>query len=389
MWRRVNAGGPIAAYNYKTEDFPMHRFKVAFLLLVMVLSLLSCGGGESGGQPSDKATATSGGQTSSRAATSAPTQEAEEPAADSGEEDLNLSSLTGGLAALNSYKSKFTMTFSGKDDQGQPVSGTWTMEEDLTREPLAQRTAMSSTSQLEGEAGQFGSFEVITVGDMSYWITKEADGAESCTSMSSGEATNPQEGVFTPDIMGEINDAKYLGTDTVNGVRARHYAWEENSLPVWGFSGVKGDVWMAADGEYVVKYVAEASGKGMLFGSSQEEGTVHFEYGLTDVNGAFTIEPPAECEVPATDIPIMADAEDKMTFGTTVSYSSPSALADVVAFYQEEMPKNGWQASGEPMSAEGFASLEFTKDGRTAGLMLTYDADAKKTNAFISVTPDG
>jgi hypothetical protein len=367
----------------------MYRLKTAFLLLFVVLSLLSCGGGGAGDQPSDKATATSpsGGQTYGGATAPTPAQEATEPAVVSGEQDLNLSSLTGGLAGLDSYKSKFTMTFSGKDEQGQPVSGTWTMEEDLTREPLAQRTTMSSTSQLEGEAGQFGSFEVITIGDMSYWIAKEADGVQSCSSMSSGEATNPQEGIFTPDMIGEISDAKYLGTDTVNEVRAKHYAWEENSLPVWGFSGVKGDVWMATDGEYVVKYVAEASGKGMLFGSSQEEGTIRFGYDLTDVNGAFTIEPPAECEVPATDIPIMADAEDKMSFGTTVSYSSPSALADVVAFYQGEMPGNGWQASGEPMAAEGFASLEFTKDGRTAGLMLTYDADAQKTGVLITVTP--
>ena len=85
----------------------------------------------------------------------------------------------------------------------------------------------------------------------------------------------------------------------------------------------------------------------------------------------------------------MADAQDKMTFGTTVSYSSPSTLADVMAFYQEQMPGYGWQASGGPVAAEGFASLEFTKDGRTAGLMLTYDADAQKTGVFISVTPDG
>ena len=369
----------------------MYRLKAAFLLLVMVLSLLSCGGGSAGGQSSDQATATSpsGGQSSAGTTTSAPVQEATESAVVSGEQDLNLSSLTAGLAALNRYKSKFTMTFSGKDDQGRPASGTWTMEEDLTREPLAQRTAMSSTSQLEGEAGQFGSFEVITIGDMSYWITKEADGVESCSSMSSGEATNPQEGVFAPDMMGEISDAKYLGTETVNGVRAKHYAWQEDSLPVWGFSGVKGDVWMATDGEYVVKYVAEASGKGMIFGSSQEEGTVRFEYDLTEINGAFAIEAPAECEVPATDIPIMADAQDKMTFGTTVSYSSPSPLADVLAFYQGEMPGYGWQASGEPVAAEGFASIEFTKDGRTAGLMLTYDADAQKTSIFISVTPDG
>lgn len=91
--------------------------------------------------------------------------------------------------------------------------------------------------------------------------------------------------------------------------------------------------------------------------------------------------------MPATDIPIMSGAQGKMTFGTTVSYSSPSTLADVMALYQGEMPGYGWQANCEPMAAEGFASLEFTKDGRTAALMLTYDADAEKTGVLITVTP--
>jgi hypothetical protein len=365
----------------------VRNLKVVLLFLAVVLALSACGGGGSGDQTSGQETATlpPSGPASSEATTS-PTQEAAAPTAASAEEDLNLSTLTGGLAAFSSYKSAFTMTFAGKDEQGQPVNGTWTMEEDLIQQPRAQRVAMTTAGFSEGQAGNLGTFEIITIGDMSYMLTQDAGGAKSCISMSSGEATDSQQGLFNPDMIGGVSDAKYVGTETVNGVRAKHYAWKETSLPVFGFASSKGDVWMATDGDYVVKYLAEATGKGTLFGSAQEEGTITVEYNLTDVNGSFTIEVPAECEGPATDIPVMADAQDKSTFGEMISYSSASALADVTNFYKAEMPNNGWQASGEPMIAEGFATLEFTKEGRTAQLMLSYDTDTQMTSVIITTS---
>jgi hypothetical protein len=363
----------------------MRNLKFVLPLFAVILALSACGGGGTGDQPSGKETATqpSSGRGGSEATTS-PTQEAAGPTTVSAEQDLNLSSLTGGLASLSSYKSTFTMSFVGQDEQSQPVNGTWSMEEDLIQHPRAQRVTMTSAGFSEGQVGQIGTFEVLNIGDMSYMVTQDADGTKSCISMSSSEATNPEQGLFTPDMMGGVSDAKYVGTETVNGMRAKHYTWQESSLPVFGFTSVKGDVWMATDGEFVIKYRAEASGKGALFGSTQEEGTLTVEYNLTDVNGSFTIEAPAECQSAATDIPLMADAQDKTTFGEMISYSSASALADVVAFYQAEMPKNGWQASGEPTLTEEFATLEFTKEGRNAQLMLSYDTDAQMTSVIIT-----
>jgi hypothetical protein len=356
-----------------------------FMLAVLVLALaaLACGIGGGGGQTSEEATAEpapSGGETG-EVSTS---EEEAPPAPASTEQDLTLSTLTEGLAALKSYKSTFTVQFVGKDEQGQPVDGSLVTQEEFTQEPRAQRVAITSSGFSQGQVEQSGTFEMITIGDTSYMVTQDEDGERSCVAMSSDEDTQPEQGLFSPDVMGGVSGAKYVGEETVNGLRAKHYTWKEGSLGALGFASAEGEVWVAVDGEYVVKYTAEATGKGMLFGTTEEEGTVTIEYNLTEVNGSFQIEPPADCEAPATDIPIMPDAQEKSAFGEMVTYTSASAFADVVAFYKTEMPNSGWQPSGEPAEMEGFATLEFTKDGRTAQVMVSYDEEEQVTDVIIT-----
>jgi hypothetical protein len=366
-----------------------NRKMFVLAVIVLTMALLACGIGGGGGQPSGggQATPVSGGQEGGQAAATT-AEEGATPAAGSAEQELTLSNVTEGLAALQSYKSVYTLKFAGKDDQGQPVEGSLETREEFTQEPRAQRIAITSTGFSNEQAGQNGTFEMITIGDTSYMVTQDTEGKQQCISMSSSEGTQPEQGFFSPDMLGGVSGAKYVGRETVNGVNTKHYAWTEGGLAALGFTSGKGDVWVAEDGNYTVKYTAEATGKGMLFGSAEEEGTITVEYNLTEVNGSFQIEPPDSCTAPATDIPIMADAQDKAMIGEMVSYSSASALADVVAFYQAEMPNNGWQSSGEPTQTEEYASLEFTKDNRKAQVMITYDTDKQLTSVIITTSTE-
>ena len=366
-----------------------NRKMFTLAVIVLAMALLACGIGGIGGGKSAEATATpvSGGEQGGQEEI-APTEEAATPAQGSAEQDLSLSSVTEGLATLQSYKSAYILKFDGKDAQGQPVQGTLEAREDFSQEPKAQRVAITSTGFENQQAGTSGTFEMITIGDVSYMITQDADGKKECISMSSDQSTQLEQGLFTPDTLGGVSGAKYVGKETVNDVQTKHYTSKEGGLTGLGFTSTKGEVWVAVDGNYVVKYTAEATGKGTLFGSTEEEGTLTVEYNLNEVNGSFTIEPPADCAAPATDLPIMADAKDKVIMGEMVSYSSASAFADVVAFYKAEMPNNGWQPSGEPTEMEGVAQLEFKKDNRTAQVMITYDTDTQLTSVVISTSTE-
>jgi len=378
----------------------MNKFKTfAFVALVLVMVVTACGGGggtptEATAAPSTTSGTSSGTQATATTATAGTaaevTQPTAEPAAEAAptlatEENLNLDSVSEGLAQLKSYKSTLDLHFTGKDAQGQAVDTSWSMAEDFILEPRAQRIVWTGSESKGGQPATVTGWETISVGGSSYMISRDADGTETCIAMTSEEANTPEQ-ALSPDMWGRISDAEYVNTEEVNGVRAKHYAWKEGALGTLGYGSGKGDTWVAVDGGYVVKQTIEATGKGIFMAGTDEEGTTTWEWNLTDANGDFEILPPANCESAAQDIPVMADATEKTTFGDMMSYTSASALADVVNFYKAEMPKAGWQPSGEPTEGPDFAMLEFTKDGSTASVMASYDSSNQKTSVVVTVT---
>jgi hypothetical protein len=82
---------------------------------------------------------------------------------------------------------------------------------------------------------------------------------------------------------------------------------------------------------------------------------------------------------PPSDIPILNRDQVKDYFGSSqyVFYISPSAYADVMQFYQTEMPNNGWQyIESESHEYANAAHLVYTKDNLTA----TIDISANPLN---------
>jgi hypothetical protein len=364
----------------------------ALAALVLVLALAACGGGDkttavvptegtTGSQPAG-ATAAVGAKATTGVS---PTEAADIAPTAAAEGDLSLDSVSTGLAQLKSYKSKLDMRFTGTDAQGQKVDKSWTMEEAFIVEPRAQQIGWSGSEATGGQAPTVTKWVTINVAGTSYMVSTDADGKETCISYTAQDQAPPEAGL-TPDMWGSISDAKFVGTDNVNGVRAKHYTWKEGALVLWGFTQGKGETWVAIDGGYVVKQSIEATGKGVFLAGTDEEGTTTWEWDVTDANGSFKIEPPPGCESAASDIPVMADATDKATFGDMTSYSTPSALADVVAFYKAEMPKAGWKATGTPTEMEGFSSLEFEKEGNTAAVMISTDTSTNQTSVIITIT---
>jgi hypothetical protein len=364
------------------------RKLLVFLAFLLTVSLGACGGDAatptqpSGGAPSasPKPTATTSAETEATETPSgavAPTT-AEEAA-------LNLDSVSSGIAQLDSYKSSLSMTFTGTNADGQAVDRSWTMEEQFIKDPAAQSISWSSSESKGGESATTSRWEMITIGENKYMITQAEDGAESCMMLSSSDS-EPLSPALTPDMWGSISDARYKGTETVNGVRAKHYAWKEGTLTVWGFTKGQGETWVAVDGGYVVRQIVEGTGSGVFLAGTDETGTTKWEWNVTEANGSFAIEAPEGCDSAAADIPVMADATDKSIIGDMITYTSPSPLADVAAFYKAEMPKAGWEATGTPTEMDGLSQLEFSREGSTASVMISWDADNGVASVFVSVT---
>jgi outer membrane lipoprotein-sorting protein len=280
-----------------------------------------------------------------------------------GEDEIAASDISGSLEGLDSYRMRFTMTFEGTDGDGETVQSTLEMEVEYVRDPFAMRVAISGSDEDIGLAGE--TMEMVQIGDQQYTVF------EGQCMVTPADESFTDMGLFeTEDLLSDIESAhRVMPDETVNGVACRHYKFDEQSTV--GFSSANGEIWVAVDGNYLVKYTLEADGKNPI---NDEEGHVEWVYELRDINAPITIEPPAGCESVGSEFPMMPDATNVMMMEGTVMYESASAFDDVLAFYQDEMVAAGW-TSEDSFVGEGVASLTYTKDGRTATVMLSAGDD--------------
>ena len=62
-----------------------------------------------------------------------------------------------------------------------------------------------------------------------------------------------------------------------------------------------------------------------------------------------------------------------------LTFTTASNVKDAAGFYQQELPKLGWQASGDPSVEDDSALLTFDKDGETMIVSVTVEDDGTKT----------
>jgi len=274
-----------------------------------------------------------------------------------GEEEIELSSVTSGLQSLDSYRANFKMAVTDTAGGGTE-EWAYEMDMEVVRDPFAQHMV------IQGVAAE-GVFEMFQIGDQRFISLGEGQ----CISTSAeGEAMDAE--MFEPgDVIGGLSNARRVRPDQdVNGIRCRHYKFNETALVWRGFTKAEGEVWVAVEGEYVVKYTLQAEGKDPASG---KEGHLDWVYEIRDVNEPITIEPPAGCAATESEYPIMPDATDMTTMQNMVMYTSASSLDDVLAFYKEQMPANGWSETGDSFTSEGTAMQSYTKEGVTVSLTLT------------------
>jgi hypothetical protein len=363
-------------------------YMISILAIVAALLMSACGGATPTSEANPAAT-----QDAGKPAVEPTEQPAEKPAekpaavepATATPEALDISNVSAGLGELNSYKASFNMTFEGKEN-GQPKTGTLSFTEEFVKDPPAKRTVIAGLGAMSGSAtgtpepGQASGVESIEVGGKQY--SKMGDICSQVTAESGPQAST----MLDPNsLIGSVRGAQRVGNETINGVPTVHYKIDATGLETLGYFNGSGDVWVAEPGNYVVKYTFQATGSDKFFGSSDSEGTIKWDYEVSDVNQPILIQAPENCGGAAEDIPRMSDAQDQAAFGGMSTYSTPSTFADVVAFYEKEMKAKGWaETEGSGMSAEGMSMKSYTKDGRTTQVVITADTSSGKTSVMIT-----
>lgn len=386
---------------------------ITVLILLFALSSLACsltGGGE---QPAEEPTAVSvpaeapaennedtGSQAEAPAveeptAVPEPAEPAEPEATEPPAETTTAeeSSLTFGNIStdyqFDSYHFTLSMTVTGTDDAGNEISQSINADIITTSDPQA----MSMTTNLAGLGDAVGGENVemttVQIEDTSYTVLP---GMGCITSPADSGTENPFSDFANPDnFLSEIENADYVGDTTVNGIDVKQYHFNETNLKNDAINDVdqlEGDVYIAKDGGYLVRLVMQGTGNmaDVLDTTVNTTGEIVVELNLTEVNEPITVEIPEACTGSGADAeyPILEDATELATMSGLVSYQTVTAVADVIAFYEEQMANDGWTKNAdESFQMEDTAILVYTKDGQTVNITIGADPDTGGTFVLI------
>ncbi len=180
---------------------------------------------------------------------------------------------------------------------------------------------------------------------------------------------NPEQGFMDPGTLMSQPEAFTLAEEnvTVNGIPTDRYHFTSPDVLSFmspeeraGITSVSGDVWLARDGHYVVRYHAVIEGRSFRFDFSPKPfpGRVEIVYNVYDVNKPLTIERPPEAlgehsqaskDTPVVlhgfdgkEFPLPVDAVVVMATHQLVVFDTPLSPNEVEHFYANILSENGW-----------------------------------------------
>ena len=373
---------------------------ILILLASLTLGLVACGGEpEPTAVPeaaeAEPATATPLPPTDTPVPTDIPeptTAPESEPEAESGE--LNLDEI-GTPSDLSSYRATMNISISGTD-AGEAVDEALSFLIEYTSEPLAQHVVMSGVGMTDTQG--MDSIEMYQVEGTAYLNL-----GDQWLSVPATEDTLDSSGFIQPeDILEDTCGWTQKGDTEYNGVRVHHWTASKEDMEacmtaaqladIGEITAASGDLYVAVEGNYVVHMSLVFEGNDLAAGMGGadevlEQGRMEITFDMTDVNQPFIIELPEEAVASGSlpdDIPVPEDAQEVANAFGMITFTSPSTPAEVSEFYKTAMPQNGWtEVSVDEMS--GLIMMEYSKDGRTASLMINTDEDTGMTSVLITV----
>lgn len=283
------------------------------------------------------------------------------------------------FAQLDYYRSTIVMSY----EKGDGTIEETIIEASYIREPAAQSMMMESNSE---------SMEVIQIEDQ-MWVRFGGEWMQT----SADEGTDVAEGfsslmVDSDDIeQFEQGDYKYVGSETIDGIKTRHYQGEYLAPWMMAFADdtddakmEKGvvDVWVADESnlpKFTVKMIVVMEGT-----VNDAEAKYTMSQTVTDINKQFTIEPPSADVVGGLPegVPLYPDAVDVTTFGGMTVFASSDSVDDVAAFYNDALESGGWERT-ENMEIESMVTSQWQKDGETLSVNISPGEDDSGSSVMI------
>jgi hypothetical protein len=181
---------------------------------------------------------------------------------------------------------------------------------------------------------------------------------------------------LTPDDVIDPDDLESLdvvGSETVAGRAAGHYAFLQEEAGEW--RDLEGDLWLDEETRALLRYELRAAGSDPLFDAG--EGTLEGQFLVSEI-GPQTIEPIAGCEI---GLPLPPGATRLVRLPGLVAFESAESPAEIVAFYQDELAEDGWEARGEPEEGVDATVLSYVRNGET----LEINVEVQEEGALVEL----
>lgn len=303
-----------------------------------------------------------------------------------------------GVEDFDSYQANFVLEFTGASGGAFGDETT-----DQIQETFLEVIQEPDTWHQEASIQSTGAFDVdITseyyyVDDVTYTL---ASGNWTAQQGLMGRVQFSHPSVFTP-----LPDTAMCNTEpeTLNGISVIHctFTEEDNVADSLDAANVDGEVWIAEDGNYVVRYILNAEQldlKGAFSGGYEYFETYKIEYDISNINGDIAINLPAEAQgTPLIDgaalandeasgIPAPDGADVFIDSFASLLYFSPLPLEDLADYHVETVPTIGYQEIPEESYVEDAYALLVFEDDEGGILRVFIQQDLGGEGYFVTAT---
>jgi len=379
----------------------MKKKRLTWALIIFLLPALACSLGGGGDESASSDVSFGADETAQAAPTQPPVEEdveeleEEETTTESAQPESAPLDATTSTGQLDSFRMNTFLEFTGATGQSTGDETTSQRQEymlEVTRNPTArhQITTIKSEGAIETDVQS----EYFMIDDVTYtstlgnWIAQAGLIGQS-------QFISPEQMVPVPDTA--TCDPE---PEEVNGISAIHciFTEQDNVAHSLDAATIQGDIWIAQEGNYVVKYNLEAQNvnlKGKFNQGFSQFETYGIGYELSDINADISITLPPEAEgtqiIDVSDstggssgLNVPPSAEVFLDSPSGLNYFSTASLQTLVDFHREDLTAAGWQEDPtESFVDEHSALLVFENETGIMRVFIYRDIDG---GYFVSIT---
>jgi hypothetical protein len=171
--------------------------------------------------------------------------------------------------------------------------------------------------------------------------------------------------------------AESAGNEIIDGIAASHYSFDQRALGLTGVTTSSGELWVATDGGYLLRYQLASRADEPYFGQGTA-GTITWDYELSGVNQPATVTLPTGCPPGLVYAPRLADAAEVLNVPGALEYDTASSVDDVLAFYVDQASQNGWATVTAPTTTDDGGLFQYSADGQMVSVLVRSDESATR-----------